>query len=243
MVQLLQEPLRRLIKKIKQHPAALKLFVICGLAVFMCCFVLPPPSSADCIANYGNHPDNKQAGQLGSETAIYSDVNLSNKLNEIKTFTNSNLCYVSPGGDSAATYEPIPYATTQLIQANIKNKAASGGAVAEPLDIPSWKQPPSLPPIPKEMAAQMQYNIIEQNMLNKGKFVLLFHHSREKRQILQHFFTPLSSEHLQGSEGMSHPKTIPYNQSRDHSTGGSHHSSDRGSNSTSGKAGSHEAPR
>uniref|UniRef100_A0A671UGF0 Roundabout homolog 1-like n=1 Tax=Sparus aurata TaxID=8175 RepID=A0A671UGF0_SPAAU len=163
---------------------------------------------ADCIANYGNHPDNKQAGQLGSETAIYSDVNLSNKLNEIKTFTNSNLCYVSPGGDSAATYEPIPYATTQLIQANIKNKAASGGAVAEPLDIPSWKQPPSLPPIPKEMAAQMQYNIIEQNMLNK--------------------------EHLQGSEGMSHPKTIPYNQSRDHSTGGSHHSSDRGSNSTSG---------
>uniref|UniRef100_A0A671UET8 Roundabout homolog 1-like n=1 Tax=Sparus aurata TaxID=8175 RepID=A0A671UET8_SPAAU len=124
---------------------------------------------ADCIANYGNHPDNKQAGQLGSETAIYSDVNLSNKLNEIKTFTNSNLCYVSPGGDSAATYEPIPYATTQLIQANIKNKAASGGAVAEPLDIPSWKQPPSLPPIPKEMAAQMQYNIIEQNMLNKGK--------------------------------------------------------------------------
>uniref|UniRef100_A0A671UH83 Roundabout homolog 1-like n=1 Tax=Sparus aurata TaxID=8175 RepID=A0A671UH83_SPAAU len=165
---------------------------------------------ADCIANYGNHPDNKQAGQLGSETAIYSDVNLSNKLNEIKTFTNSNLCYVSPGGDSAATYEPIPYATTQLIQANIKNKAASGGAVAEPLDIPSWKQPPSLPPIPKEMAAQMQYNIIEQNMLNKG------------------------------SEGMSHPKTIPYNQSRDHSTGGSHHSSDRGSNSTSGKAGSHE---
>lgn len=48
--------------------------------------------------------------------------------------------------------------------------------------------------------------------------------------------TPLSSDHLQGSEGMIHPKTIPYNQTRDHSTGGSHHSSDRGSNSTSGKA-------
>uniref|UniRef100_A0A8C4E8G3 Roundabout homolog 1 n=1 Tax=Dicentrarchus labrax TaxID=13489 RepID=A0A8C4E8G3_DICLA len=156
---------------------------------------------ADCIANYGNHPENKQGGQLGSETAIYSDVNLSNKLNEIKTFTNSNLCYASPGGDSAATYEPIPYATTQLIQASIKNKAATGGAIAEPLDVPSWKQPPNLPPIPKEMAAQMQYNIIEQNMLNKG---------------------------------MIHPKTIPYNQTRDHSTGGSHHSSDRGSNSTSG---------
>lgn len=44
------------------------------------------------------------------------------------------------------------------------------------------------------------------------------------------------SDHLQGGEGMIHPKTIPYNQTRDHSTGGSHHSSDRGSNSTSGEA-------
>ncbi|XP_023265307.1 roundabout homolog 1-like, partial [Seriola lalandi dorsalis] len=174
---------------------------ICPCAAFM-------SSSADCIANYGNHPENKQGGQLTSEAAIYSDVNLSNKLNEIKTFNNSNLCYASPGGDSAATYEPIPYATTQLIQASIKNKAASGGAIAEPLDMPSWKQPPNPPPIPKEMAAQMQYNIIEQNMLNK--------------------------DHLQGNEGMIHPKTIAYNQTRDHSTGGSHHSSDRGSNSTSG---------
>uniref|UniRef100_A0A665X8X4 Roundabout guidance receptor 1 n=1 Tax=Echeneis naucrates TaxID=173247 RepID=A0A665X8X4_ECHNA len=155
---------------------------------------------ADCIANYGNHPENKQVGQLTSETAIYSDVNLANKVNEIKTFNSSNLCYTSPGGDSA-TYEPIPYATTQLIQASIKNKAASGGTIAEPLDIPSWKQPPNPPPIPKEMAAKMQYNIIEQNMLNKG---------------------------------MIHPKTVTYNQTRDHSTGGSHHSSDRGSNSTSG---------
>lgn len=137
----------------------------------MCCFVLYSPS-ADCIANYGNHAENKQGGQLGSETAIYSDVNLSNKLNEIKMFPNSNMCYASPGGDSAATYEPIPYATTQLIQANIKNKAATGGATAEPLDIPCWKQPPNLPPIPKEMAAQMQYNIFEQNMLNKGKLRL-----------------------------------------------------------------------
>uniref|UniRef100_A0A7N6A6U8 Roundabout, axon guidance receptor, homolog 1 (Drosophila) n=1 Tax=Anabas testudineus TaxID=64144 RepID=A0A7N6A6U8_ANATE len=170
---------------------------------------------ADCIANYGNHPDSKQGGQLGPEMAIYSDVNLSNKLNEIKTFNNSNLCYASPGGDSAATYEPIPYATTQLIQANIKNKAAAGGTIAEPLDMPCWKQPPNPPPIPKEMAAQMQYNIAEQNMLN--------------------------TDHLQGHEGMIHPKTIPYNQTHDHSTGGSHHSSDKGSNSTSGKANSYSA--
>lgn len=120
--------------------------------------------SADCIANYGNHPENKQ---LASETAIYSDVNLSNKLNEIKTFNKSNLCYASPGGDSTATYEPIPYATTQLIQASIKNKAAPGGSLGEPLDLPCWKQPPNLPPMPKEMAAQMQYNMIELN--SKGK--------------------------------------------------------------------------
>ncbi|XP_068455834.1 roundabout homolog 1-like [Clinocottus analis] len=163
---------------------------------------------ADCIANYGKHPENKLGGQLGSETPIYSDVNLSNKLNEIKTFNNSNLCYASPGGDSAATYEPIPYATTQIIQASIKNKAGPGGPIVEQMDMPCWKQPPNLPPIPKEMAAQMQYNIAEQNMLNK--------------------------DHFQGSEGMIHPQTIPYNQTRDHSTGGSHHSSDRGSNSTSG---------
>uniref|UniRef100_A0A669DW86 Roundabout guidance receptor 1 n=1 Tax=Oreochromis niloticus TaxID=8128 RepID=A0A669DW86_ORENI len=158
---------------------------------------------ADCIANYGNHPENKQEGQLGSETAIYSDVNLSNKLNEIKTFNNSNLCYASPGGDSTATYEPIPYATTQLIQASIKNKAASGGSIAEPLDIPCWKQPPNLPPIPKEMAAQMQYNLTEQKSNERKKYRYIF-------------------------------SSIPYNQTRDHSTGGSHHSSDRGSNSTSG---------
>uniref|UniRef100_A0AAQ5Y147 Roundabout, axon guidance receptor, homolog 1 (Drosophila) n=1 Tax=Amphiprion ocellaris TaxID=80972 RepID=A0AAQ5Y147_AMPOC len=177
---------------------------------------------ADCIANYGNHPENKQGGQLGSETAIYSDVNLSNKLNEIKTFNNSNLCYASPGGDSTATYEPIPYATTQLIQASIKNKAAAGGSTAEPMDIPCWKQPPNLPPIPKEMAAQMQYSLIEQNKVS----ILL---------------AALSLDHLQGGEGMVHPKTIPYNQTRDHSTGGSHHSSDRGSNSTSGQTDTHAA--
>nr|XP_043898115.1 roundabout homolog 1-like isoform X2 [Solea senegalensis] len=163
---------------------------------------------ADCIANYGNHAENKPGGQLAPEMAIYSDVNLSNKLNEIKTFNNANMGYVSPGGDSAAMYEPIPYATTQLIQASIKSKASTGGALAEPLDMPCWKQPPNPPPIPKEMAAQMQYNIMEQNMLNR--------------------------DHLQGNEARVHPKTISYCQSRDHSTGGSHHSSDRGSNSTSG---------
>ncbi|CAG01543.1 unnamed protein product [Tetraodon nigroviridis] len=162
---------------------------------------------ADCIANYGNHVENTQRS---SETAIYSDVNLSTKLSEIKMFPNSGMCYVSPDGDSSATYEPIPYATTQLIQANIKNKAAAAGAKAEPLDIPCWKQqPPNLPPLPKEMTAQMQYNITEQNMLIK--------------------------DNLQGSEGAIHPKPVPYNHSREYNTGGSCQSSDRGSNSTAGR--------
>nr|XP_020454588.1 roundabout homolog 1-like isoform X2 [Monopterus albus] len=168
---------------------------------------------ADCIANYGNHPENKQEGQLGSEVAIYSDVNLSNKLNEIKTFNNSNLCYTSPGRDSADTYEPIPYATTQLIQASIRNKAGT----TEPLDMPCWKQPPNPPPISKEMAAQMQYKILEQNRLN--------------------------TDHLQVNDGMIHSKSIPCNQTRDHSTGGSHHSSDRGSNSTAGSQNQKKATR
>lgn len=149
------------------------------------------------------------------------------------------MCYASPDGDSSGTYEPIPYATTQLIQANIKNKAAASGAIGEPLDIACWKQPPNLPPIPKEMAAQMQYNIIEQNMLNKGKSRLnLATFKSQWEKDVDNVHVLLSADNLQGSEGAIHPKTIPYTQSRDHSTGGSHNSSDRGSNSTSGKANS-----
>uniref|UniRef100_A0A3B4BJW3 Roundabout, axon guidance receptor, homolog 1 (Drosophila) n=1 Tax=Periophthalmus magnuspinnatus TaxID=409849 RepID=A0A3B4BJW3_9GOBI len=164
---------------------------------------------ADCIANYGNHPDAKQ---LGSEMPIYSDVNLANKLNDIKAFSNSSLCFASPTG--SATYEPIPYATTQLIQSNIKNKPAMGGAIGEAVDMPCWK-PPNPPPIPKEIAAQMQYNIMAQNMLNKGK------HRGE----------------------LIHPKTIPYNRSLDNNTVGSHHSSDRGSSGTSGSQNPKKAGR
>lgn len=145
------------------------------------------------------------------------------------------MCYTSPDGDSSATYEPIPYATTQLIQANIKNKAAAAGAIAEPLDIPCWKQqPPNLPPIPKEMAAQMQYNISEQSILIKGKpgFHLEKVHRRNYRR--KKSLTSLSADNLQGSEGAIHPKPVPYNHNRDHNTGSSYHSSDRGSNSTAG---------
>nr|XP_057934538.1 roundabout homolog 1-like isoform X2 [Doryrhamphus excisus] len=132
---------------------------------------------ADCIANYGKHPDTR-----GSDAAIYTDVNLSDKLSDIKT---SNLCYTSPGGESSDAYEPIPYATTQLIQASIANKTHG-------MDVPCWNQPPNPPPLPKEMAAQMQYNIMEQNQLNHDH------------------------------DGSVHHKNFPYQHSqRDHSTGGS----------------------
>lgn len=60
----------------------------------------------------------------------------------------------------------------------------------------------------------------------------------KKKHAVQ-LLSTLASGHFQGDEGMIHPKTIPYNQNRDHSTGGSHHSSDRGSNSTSGMANSY----
>lgn len=136
-------------------------------------------SSADCIANYGNHLESKQGGQPGAETAIYSDVNLSNKLNDIKTFNNSSFCFVSP--EDSETYEPIPYATTQLIQAGIQSKAAAAAAAAgstaalDPLDRTCWQQPPHPPPLPKEVAAHMQYNMMEQSMLNKGGLTPIYH--------------------------------------------------------------------
>lgn len=54
--------------------------------------------------------------------------------------------------------------------------------------------------------------------------------------MMQMCLLPFFSDNLQGNEGTIHPKMILFNQSRDHSTGGSYNSSDRGSNSTSGKA-------
>ncbi|KAK7882264.1 hypothetical protein WMY93_028438 [Mugilogobius chulae] len=71
---------------------------------------------ADCIANYNNQLDNKQANLMVPESGVYSDVDLSNKINEMKTFNSPNLKdgrFVGPGG------QPTPYATTQLIQSAI----------------------------------------------------------------------------------------------------------------------------
>uniref|UniRef100_A0A673Z733 Roundabout guidance receptor 1 n=1 Tax=Salmo trutta TaxID=8032 RepID=A0A673Z733_SALTR len=97
-------------------------------------------------------------------------------------------------------YEPTPYATTQLIQSSILNKAAAAGAGAP--DIRCWNQPPS-----HLQKTQMQYNIMEQN-------------------------NRLNKDHYRGDGPLQ--GTVPYNQAHEHSTGGSHHSSDRGSSSTSG---------
>ncbi|XP_060751455.1 roundabout homolog 1-like isoform X2 [Tachysurus vachellii] len=157
---------------------------------------------ADCIANYNSQLDNKQGVLIGSDSAVYSDVDLSNKLNEMKTFNNPSMCYMGPGGSPPTPYEPTPYATTQLIQSNImsKNSGAGPGDFCDKRWKPQQPKPPELP-------SQLQFNVMEQNRLNK--------------------------DHYRGGE-VSLPATIPYNQANEHSSAGSYHSSDRASNSTSG---------
>ncbi|TNN72998.1 Roundabout 1 [Liparis tanakae] len=71
---------------------------------------------ADCIANYNSQMENKQTNHMAPESGVYGDVDLSNKINEMKTFNSPNLKdgrFVGPGG------QPTPYATTQLIQSSI----------------------------------------------------------------------------------------------------------------------------
>ncbi|CAB1348161.1 unnamed protein product, partial [Coregonus sp. 'balchen'] len=71
---------------------------------------------ADCIANYNNQMESKQTNLMVPEGGVYVDVDLSNKINEMKTFNSPNLKdgrFVGPGG------QPTPYATTQLIQSSI----------------------------------------------------------------------------------------------------------------------------
>lgn len=152
---------------------------------------------ADCIANYNNQLDNKQTNLMLPESAVYGDVDLSNKINEMKTFNSPNL---KDGRFVNSAGQPTPYATTQLIQSNISNNINCGsGDMNEKQWKPSVQQKPDVAP--------MQYNIMEQNKINKDY---------------------RSNETI--------PATIPYNQSHDQGTGGSYNSSDRGS-STSGSQG------
>ncbi|KFQ03634.1 Roundabout 1, partial [Leptosomus discolor] len=113
---------------------------------------------ADCIANYNNQLDNKQTNLMLPESTVYGDVDLSNKMNEMKTFNSPNLKdgrFVSQPG------QPTPYATTQLIQSNISNNVNNGsGDTNEKHWKPSVQQ--------KQEVAPIQYNIMEQNKLNKG---------------------------------------------------------------------------
>ncbi|KFP62977.1 Roundabout 1, partial [Cariama cristata] len=113
---------------------------------------------ADCIANYNNQLDNKQTNLMLPESTVYGDVDLSNKINEMKTFNSPNLKdgrFVSQPG------QPTPYATTQLIQSNISNNVNNGsGDTNEKHWKPSVQQ--------KQEVAPIQYNIVEQNKLNKG---------------------------------------------------------------------------
>lgn len=114
---------------------------------------------ADCIANYNNQLDNKQTNLMLPESTVYGDVDLSNKINEMKTFNSPNLKdgrFVNPSG------QPTPYATTQLIQANLSNNMNNGGGDSSEKH---WKPPGQQ----KQEVAPIQYNIMEQNKLNKGE--------------------------------------------------------------------------
>ncbi|XP_044140495.1 roundabout homolog 1 isoform X2 [Bufo gargarizans] len=158
---------------------------------------------ADCIANYNNQLDNKQTNLMVPESGVYSDVDLSNKINEMKTFNSPNL---KDGRFVTAAGQPTPYATTQLIQSSISNNInSSSGDVDEKHWKPSAQHKPDVAP--------MQYNIMEQNKINKD---------------------------YRAADTM--PATIPYNQSHDQNTGGSYNSSDRGS-STSGSQGHKKGTR
>uniref|UniRef100_A0A672FAA7 Roundabout, axon guidance receptor, homolog 1 (Drosophila) n=1 Tax=Salarias fasciatus TaxID=181472 RepID=A0A672FAA7_SALFA len=158
---------------------------------------------ADCIANYNNQMDNKQTNLMVPESGVYGDVDLSNKINEMKTFNSPNLKdgrFVGPGG------QPTPYATTQLIQSAI---------LGEVNEKHCWK-PASVQQQKQEVGSQLQYNIMEQNKLNKDRY--------------------------RGGDSPM-PATIPYNQAHDGHTGGSYNSSDRGSSSTSGSQGQKKGMR
>ncbi|XP_073440552.1 roundabout homolog 1 isoform X1 [Dendrobates tinctorius] len=158
---------------------------------------------ADCIANYNNQLDNKQTNLMVPESGVYSDVDISNKINEMKTFNSPNL---KDGRFVSGAGQPTPYATTQLIQSNIGNNInSSSGDTDEKHWKPTTQHKPDVAP--------MQYNIMEQNKINKD---------------------------YRATDTM--PATIPYNQSHDQNTGGSYNSSDRGS-STSGSQGHKKGTR
>ncbi|XP_034147547.1 roundabout homolog 1 isoform X1 [Esox lucius] len=178
---------------------------------------------ADCIANYSNQMESKQTNLMVPEGGLYGDVDLSNKINEMKTFNSPNLKdgrFVGPGG------QPTPYATTQLIQSSILGNninterdrgSGGGGGGGEVNEKHGWKPASAQHQKQQEMSSQLhQYNIMEQNRLNM--------------------------DHYRAGD-CPMPATIPYNQAHDGHTGGSYNSSDRGSSSTSGSQGQKKGVR
>ncbi|XP_052323959.1 roundabout homolog 1 isoform X2 [Oncorhynchus keta] len=175
---------------------------------------------ADCIANYNNQMESKQTNLMVPEGGVYGDVDLSNKINEMKTFNSPNLKdgrFVGPGG------QPTPYATTQLIQSSIlgnninTDRGVGVGGGGETNEKHGWKPTPVQGQKQQEMTSQLhQYNIIEQNKLNK--------------------------DHYRGGDSPM-ATTIPYNQAHEAHTVGSHNSSDHGSSSTSGSQGQKKGVR
>ncbi|XP_058269399.1 roundabout homolog 1 isoform X2 [Hemibagrus wyckioides] len=108
---------------------------------------------ADCIANY-SQMDSKPSNLLAPDSSLYGDVDLSNKINEMKTFNSPNLKdgrLVGPAG------QPTPYATTQLIQSSMGSNHMGSADLNEKQ---SWKGTPQ--------KQEVQYSIMEQNKLNKA---------------------------------------------------------------------------
>uniref|UniRef100_A0A4W3JYY1 Roundabout guidance receptor 1 n=1 Tax=Callorhinchus milii TaxID=7868 RepID=A0A4W3JYY1_CALMI len=155
------------------------------------------PWLADTWPNTGNN-HNDCSINCCTSTAGNSDSNLT-------TYSSPNL---KEGRGPGSGAQPTPYATTQLIQTTLGNNINSSGVE---LNEKHWK--PSLQG--KHEVSSVQYNIMEQNKLNKGAAQGI----------------PV---YLRLAESSTIP-TIPYNQGSDHNTAGSYNSSDRGS-STSGKS-------
>lgn len=132
--------------------------------------------------------ENKQTNLTVPESGLYGDVDLSNKINEMKTFNSPNLKegrFIGPGG------QPTPYATTQLIQSSIignnmnsDRTGGSGGGIGvggELNEKHCWK-PASVQQQKQDMGSQLQYNIMEQNKLNKGECLAYPSVKRANRQ-------------------------------------------------------------
>ncbi|XP_017346063.1 roundabout homolog 1 isoform X10 [Ictalurus punctatus] len=116
---------------------------------------------ADCIANY-SQMDSKPTNLLVPDSSLYGDVDLSNKINEMKTFNSPNLKdgrLVGPAG------QPTPYATTQLIQSSLGTNHVGSADLNEKQN---WKGSQGTPQKQQEVTSQLQYSIMEQNKLNKA---------------------------------------------------------------------------